>query len=328
MTMTVPLPPPIRSLGLALLHRWQHFYDISRWKWRQFSFRRLWADFQDRRSALKRATPILEDVQGIRFVLYSWDRPNLLYLLRHPCDVAEFQALPRLVQPGDTAVDIGANLGVYSVLLSRLCGPRGRVWAFEPVPNTYWRLRETLALNRCENVIPVQAAICERDGTERMNLFAPQFSEWNTFGIPPPRSVNWKRISPRESVEVPARALDRFCESERIDRINFLKVDVEGFEHSVFRGAEHLLKEHRIDYICFEIAKQPLASAGVESREIFAALEAHGYASYRFNRAMGSFQGPIHDTSEAWTNFFASWRDLSDPEEPAGGEQRDTLIAE
>src|SRR6201984_3916194 len=181
--MTVALPPPIRSLGLAVLHRWQYFHDLSIGKWRAFSFRSRWTDFQDRRRALKHAMPILEDVQGIRFVLYPWDRPNLLYLLRHPYDVAEFQAIPRLVQPGDTAFDIGANIGVYSVLLSRLCSPTGRVVAFEPVPDTYWRLRETLALNRCENVMTVQAAICEKHGTVRMNLFAPQFAEWNTLGI-------------------------------------------------------------------------------------------------------------------------------------------------
>ena len=69
-----------------------------------------------------------------------------------------------------------------SVLLSRLCGPNGHVWAFEPVPETYWRLRETLALNRCDNVIPVRAAVFEKNGVAKMNLFEPEHSEWNTFG--------------------------------------------------------------------------------------------------------------------------------------------------
>jgi FkbM family methyltransferase len=309
--MTVALPPPIRSLGLIVLHRWQHFYDLSRGKWREFSFRSEWVDFQDRRRALKRATPILEDVQRIRFVLYPWDRPNLLYLLRHPHDVAEFQAIPRLVQPGDTAFDIGANIGIYSVLLSRLCGPTGRVWAFEPVPDTYWRLRETLALNRCENVIPAQSAICEESGSVRMNLFEPQFSEWNTLGMPTMRALDGSPILPSQSVEVPAHALDQFCDAERIERINFLKVDVEGFELSVFRGARRLLQERRVDYICFEISKEPLKGAGIKSRRVFEALETRGYFAYRFDNMTGAFQGPVQDTSEYWTNFFASCKDLS-----------------
>ncbi len=296
------LPSPIRSLGRAVLHRWQWFHDYTLAKLQAYS---------DRRRVLGGRTSIAQDVHGTRFVLYPFDRPNLSYILRHPCDVAEFQAIPRLVQPGDIAFDVGANRGLYSVLLSRLCGPTGRVWAFEPVPDTYWRLRETLALNRCENVTPVQSAICEESGSVRMNLFEPQFAEWNTLGVPPPRPVNGKQVSPRESVEIPAHTLDRFCEAEKIERISFLKVDVEGFELSVFKGAERLLKEHRVDYICFEIAKQPLACAGVQSREIFEALEVHGYASYRFDRSTGSFEGPLQDSSEAWTNFFASWKDLS-----------------
>jgi len=252
----------------------------------------------------------------------------LSYLVRHPSDIAEFKAIPRLVQRGGTAFDIGANIGIYSVLLSRLCGPTGRVWAFEPVPETYWRLRETLALNRCENVIPVQSAVYDKSGSARMNLYGSQFAEWNTLGVPPPRPVNGKQVSPRESVEVPAHTLDRFCEAEKIQRIGFLKVDVEGYELSVFRGAERLLKEHRIDYICFEIAKQLLASAGVRSREIFEALEAHGYASYRLDKATGSFQGPVKDTSEAWTNFFASWRDLPGLEEPVRWTQDSAVNAQ
>jgi FkbM family methyltransferase len=246
-----------------------------------------------------------------RFVLYEWDRPNLPGLLLRLNDTAELRAIPRLVRPGDTAFDVGANVGLYSVLLSRLCGPAGRVWAFEPVPDTYWRLRETLALNHCENVIPVRSAVSERPGCARANLYESQFAEWNTLGIPPPRLANGRQVAPRESIEVSTQTLDGFCEAEKIQRIRFLKVDVEGFELSVLRGAERLLRERRVDYICFEIAKQPLANAGVRSREVFEALEAQGYASYRLEKATGAFQGPIHDTPEAWMNFFASWKDLS-----------------
>jgi FkbM family methyltransferase len=270
-----------------------------------------WLDFRDRRKALKNPVHVLQDQQGIRFVLYPWDKPNLLRLVRRVYDVAEFQAIPKLVKPGDVACDIGANAGVYSVLLSRLCGRSGRVWAFEPVPDTYWRLRETLALNRCDNVLAVQAAIADTDGTATMNLFEPRFSEWNSLGKPSMLKPNGRRVSPRESVEVPSHTLDEFCDEHQIERVHFLKVDVEGFELSVFRGAERLLAERRIDFICFEISKDPLKGAGVRSRDVFRALEIHGYKAYRFDTVTGIFQGPIQDTPEEWINFFASHKDLS-----------------
>jgi FkbM family methyltransferase len=318
----------IRPLILPSLHRWQRFYDLSRGKWREFSFRGAWVDLQDRREALKQATPILEDAHGMRFVLYPWDRPNLRNLLRHPYDIAEFKAIPHLVKFGDTAFDIGANVGVYSVLLSRLCGPTGRVWAFEPVPDTYWRLRETLVLNRCENVVPLATAICDKSGSVKMNLFDAQFAEWNSLGTPSMRAPDGNPVLPGQSIDVEGQTLDQFCEAEGVERINFLKVDVEGFEVAVFRGAERLLRDRRVDYLCFEISKEPLKGAGVESRDVFRSLETHGYASYRFDGATGKFQGPVQDTAEAWTNFFASWGDLSHIEVPVGSARRGTVRAE
>ena len=300
--MISPIKRFVRPVVCPVYHGWQWFHDYSRGKLREF---------RDHRRILNDGTTILKDVQGVRFVLYPWDRPHLWELAGRVYDQAEFQAIPRLVKPGDIAFDVGANVGVYSVLFSRLCGPAGRVWAFEPVHDTYWRLRETLALNRCDNVSPMESAVCDKDGIVQMNLFEPQNSEWNSLGMPSMSGRRGKRILPSRSVDVTALTLDQFCNTARIDRVNFLKVDVEGFELSVFRGAERMLREQRVDYICFEISQEPLKGAGVQSRQVFEALEVHGYVTYRFDRVTKRFQGPIRDTSEAWTNFFASRTDLS-----------------
>lgn len=306
------LPTPVRSLGRPLVRAWQRYYDISRGKQRIREMARLeeQQNEQERLRLLREAMPIFKDVNGFRFVLYPYDAANLLNLARHPADVAEFEVIPRLVHPGDVAFDIGANIGLYSVLLDRLCGPSGRVWAFEPVPETYWRLRETLALNRCGNVVPVQAAVCKREGGIVVNLFGPEHSEWNSLGTPCMKEVNGGSVVPERSVGVPACSLDQFCANENIKRINFLKVDVEGFEIPVFEGAESLLSERRVDYICFEVSRSPLKGAGFESRQVFEALERHGYLSYTVEKTGGKFEGPVQDTTEEWANFFASPRDL------------------
>jgi FkbM family methyltransferase len=277
--------------------------------------RRTWLDeyreFRDYQKNLKQNPMIFEDAFGVRFILYPWDRARLPSLLNRELDKPEVKAITKLVNPGDVAFDVGANVGRYSVLLSRLCGPSGRIWSFEPVPETYWGLRETLTLNRCENVMPVQSAICEKTGLMEMNLFEPEFSEWNTRGKPSMITAQGERISPTQTLSLPCQTLDNFCQAQHIDRINFLKVDVEGFEQLVFAGAHILLEERRVDYICFEISKEPLKGAGFESREVFKFLERDGYSAYRFDEPTQSFHGPIHDTSEYWANFYASWRDLS-----------------
>jgi FkbM family methyltransferase len=263
------------------------------------------------RQALARATPILKDDHGVRFVLYPWDEPQALQFIHRNFDAADFRAIAQLVKTGDVAFDIGANVGEYSVLLSRQCGDGGRVWAFEPVPDTYWRLRETLALNRCGNVTAVQAAMGDKAGTVRMNLFEPQYSAWNSLGKPEMITPQGKRVSPTKSIDVPSRTLDEFCHSEKIERINFLKVDVEGFEEAVFRGAAELLRDRRIDFVCFEVSQAPLLGANATSRSIFDVLGTFGYSAYSFDEAKGSFHGPILDTAEYWANFYASWMDLS-----------------
>jgi FkbM family methyltransferase len=307
----------IRPVLLPCIHGWQWFYDYSRgmprecqWAMRKFGYRL---------RMIGSRPVVVENVRGIRFAAYSFDLPNLRFLMCRPSDAAEFEAMSRLVQPGDIAFDVGANIGIYSAFLARLCGPAGRVWAFEPVPETYRRLRETLTLNGCDNAVTVEAAVSDKPGSARMNLFEPRFADLNTLGSPSVAMASWNTVSPIESVIVRACTLDEFCETQRIERINFLKVDVEGFELAVFRGAERLLGEQRVDYICFEIFQPALKDAGIESREVFAILRAHGYLAYRFDITAGAFQGPLRDSPQELSNFFASSRDLSGLKVPVHG---------
>jgi FkbM family methyltransferase len=268
-------------------------------------------DARERREVLSRASLILEDDYHVRFVLSPGDRHRVLQLVYRNFDRAEFRAISQLVNEWDVAFDVGANTGEYSVLLSRQCGATGRVWAFEPVPDTYWRLRETLALNRCGNTTAVQGAVCDKPGTVVMNLFDPQYCEWNSLGKPEMTTPEGNVVSPIGSMDVRSYTLDEFCKAEEIEKINFLKVDVEGFERAVFLGATKMLRERRIDCVCFEISQAPLKGANSSSRAVIEILEEFGYLAYRFDEADGRFHGPIHDTSEYWANFYASGMDLS-----------------
>jgi hypothetical protein len=154
-------------------------------------------------------------------------------------------------------------------------------------------------------------AVSSRSGSATMNLFEPQFSAWNTFGTPCITTPDARRVKPSKSIEVSAITLDEFCVRQRIERVDFLKVDVEGFETSVFEGAEKLLREHRIDTVCFEISQAPLRGANAKSCDTFLALERHGYTAYLFSGKTRAFEGPLHDTTEECANFYASRLDLT-----------------
>lgn len=268
---------------------------------------------------------VLEDAYGIRFVLYPWDRRPIDTLLSREFYRSEFKGIGKLLRPGDTVFDVGASIGLHSVFMSRLITPSGSLYAFEPVPDTYWMLRETLALNRCGNVVPLQLAVSDKVGAVTMNLFELQYCDYNTMGCPVMPGLDGQPVRPSTSTLVESQTLDNFCLQEGIDRVDFLKVDVEGFEKHVLTGSQGLLAHERIGLISFEISEDPLKGAGVVAQEVFQLLESYGYRSYRFNELSEAFEGPIRDSKEYYQVYFASKSDLSQSgrDETGGGFKRE-----
>jgi len=248
---------------------------------------------------------VVQDALGFKFVLYPFDRPQARLLLEREYDRTLYAAMKRLIRAGDVVFDVGAHVGEISVLAARLCAPQGKVHAFEPVPESSQRLAENLELNGCANVVLEALAVTQRAGTVIMNVFPAMYSAWNSLGRPVYASANGKPVAESHAIEVPATTLDEFCASRGIERIDFLKVDVEGFERAVLAGAERLLEEKRVGTICFEVSQIPLRGAGRTAQEIFEMLEAHEYRAYRFDERTGEFRGPVRDSAEVWTNYFA-----------------------
>ena len=253
---------------------------------------------------------VVEDALGFKFVLLPYERANAIVLLEREHDRALLRAMTRLIRPGDVIFDVGAHVGEISVPVARLCGPQGNVFAFEPAPESCARLRKNLELNDCSNVHVEQVALGERAGTVQLNVFPVAYSAWNSMGRPVYADGDGVPVASSTPVDVPSTTLDDFCTARAIARINFLKVDVEGCERDVFRGAARMLREKRIDHICFEISQIPLKGAGHTARETFTILEDYDYGSYRFDQLTERFEGPVKDSSEAWTNYFAAVSNL------------------
>ena len=260
---------------------------------------------------LRKHPVVFTNAYGIRFIRYPWDSRPLTPFLTGEYVKAEFAAMRTLLRAGDTVFDVGSSIGLYSVFASRIIGPSGRVYAFEPAPETFWMLHETLVLNRCTNVTPLQKAVYSDQGTVKIHLFESQYGEWNTLGMPTMTTPQGRKVMPTDSVDVECETIDSFCRGQGIDRISFLKVDVEGFEKKVFEGANQFLADRRIDFISFEISQDPLKGAHFTAKETFEILASFGYHSFAFSDAFGSFTGPVTDSNEYWANYFASTRDLS-----------------
>jgi FkbM family methyltransferase len=242
----------------------------------------------------------------MRFVLYDWELDSVDELLSKSFYAPDFRAIARLVGPDDIVVDVGANVGAHAIAMSRRVGSGGRVIAFEPVPTTAWLMRENLALNKIENVELFEAAVSDAPGLVEMNVFDQRFSAWNSRGA----AVN-DGIAPVEVVSVPAQTLDAVMADAGVERIGFLKIDVEGFEVDVLRGASGLLDEGAIECLSFEISKVPLEASGHTAREVFGLLSSSGYRSYKLDEQTDRFVGPFEDSDDFYENFYASRSDLT-----------------
>lgn len=135
----------------------------------------------------------------------------------------------RVVAPGDAVLDLGAHLGYYTLLASRLVGGAGRVYSFEPDPENAWYLRRHARLNGCRNVAVEESAVGDRPGSIH-------FQQGRGSGT--------GRVSDAGALRVRGVRLDDFVEERQI-RPAVVKIDVEGAERAVLEGAREVLRSHR-----------------------------------------------------------------------------------
>ena len=139
------------------------------------------------------------------------------------------------VEQGDTVVDIGAHIGLFSVYASSI-SETGKVYAFEPFVNNFKQLKEHKEINHQDNLSIYNIAISDKAGTATLNLSPDN----NTGG----HSLHLKTHSDNK-VEVETMSLTSFCAQENIDKIDYLKLDCEGAEFTILQADESILNRVR-----------------------------------------------------------------------------------
>ncbi len=169
----------------------------------------------------------------------------------------------RLLRPGDVAIDVGANLGYFSAVMSRRVGATGKVFAFEPVPKTLLQLHLTKLANRSENLTIYPVAVGEADSTVDIRFepgVAGNASAFQRF-----------HAGSTEVARVPLRSLDSLSASGVLPDARLIKIDVEGNELNVLTGATAYLRRARPSII-FEYNAETARSAGWTLADVQAAL--------------------------------------------------------
>ena len=182
------------------------------------------------------------------------------------------KALAGIVKPGAIVLDIGANIGAHTLPLARLVGPTGKVYAFEPTQYAFDKLKQNLALNS----ELINRVVAEQIRLTRPGAYDPGeiYSSWKVVGH---EARHHKHLGIAKSSEgAKSVTLDEYCQNAGLQKVDFIKLDVDGFEVEVIKGGISTLRQFRPP-ICMELSPYVLEERETSAEELLSELRGCGY---------------------------------------------------
>jgi len=178
------------------------------------------------------------------------------------------------IQEGMVVVDVGAHIGLLSAVIAKKLKASGNVYSFEPTPSTFLVLRNTIKINGLENSIrPVQAALSNKSGKTIFYISNNTVDNSNSL-------VNNRRSDRKEeAVDVVLYSLDDFLKQENVRRLDFIKIDAEGAELQVLRGAQQSIANYH-PLIILAIHPQSIKNFGDSLEEIWDFIHSNKYNAH------------------------------------------------
>lgn len=214
--------------------------------------------------------------------LYADSRDNALTskLLVHGIwEPEETAVLQRYLRAGGVFVDVGANVGYFTVLASAWVGPAGQVYAFEPEKHNFAILRKNITENRCENVIAENMALAEK--SELVQLYLSGVTHSGDHRVYCPRDDDTYIESHKRMTDtVQAITLDEYLAAHN-SRVDTIKIDVQGAEYRVLSGMKKTLGDNPGCAILMEYWPHGLWQAGASPQELLEFLESYEFRFYR-----------------------------------------------
>jgi FkbM family methyltransferase len=179
-----------------------------------------------------------------------------------------YQAIVRIVRPGDVVIDAGANIGFYSVMMAKIVGAEGHVIAFEPVPENMRHVRRNAEVNGLTNIATYEQGLSSR-------LAETDFYVNADTG----QSALWSCVDTRETIRINVMPLDAIA-SALPDGVRFMKLDVEGAEEIVMQGASALLKNGFPTFIVAELNPVALTQLDCHQDSMRSFMSVWGYQTF------------------------------------------------
>ena len=212
----------------------------------------------------------IAEIQGHTIFL---DPLDSLGLSKHGVfEPLETEVVKKEIKKGDVVIDVGANIGYYTLLFAKLVGEEGRVYAFEPDPDNFELLKRNVEINRYENVVLVQKAVSQKTEEIKLYLSARNKGDHRTYTL----------NDNRDSIAIQSTSLDDYFEADgRI--IDFIKMDIQGSEGDAVLGMQSLFRQNQHLTLISEFWPIGLQRFGIEPAEYLNLLTSSGFQLYDMN---------------------------------------------
>jgi FkbM family methyltransferase len=213
---------------------------------------------------LLRIFVILEQRRACFFFPKNWEFGYRVAMLCETYEAETVSLCRKIVKPGMKVMDVGAHIGYYARIFSRLVGPDGLVWAFEPHPENFTLLQRNVA--QLKNVIPVNKAVWNHRG--KLKLWVSSKSGGHSLVV----------RSGVAEIEVQAITLDEFWENVGRPEVHFIKMDIEGAEPQALLGAREMIHNQTELMLVVEFCPGNLRAGGTNPDDFLALLRDLGFS--------------------------------------------------
>ncbi len=243
----------------------------------------------------KSSSQVQKMLTGFRLQLDLQDRMQAVMFIKR-CHEPETEIVfKEMAKTSKVFLDVGANIGYFSFLVKQM-SPQSKVYSFEPLPQNILAYEKNRELNNFSSMFLQEVCVADKHGETE-------------FLIPPSEESGWGRMAHRElfsgeKIKRSVVTLDEFCEQHQLSAVDFIKIDVEGYEFKVLQGATKIIESQR-PRICIELNEPCLLDTGTSSEEIFRFFKTRNYHMFALDAKKGLYRVHAPVPYYKFLNYFA-----------------------
>lgn len=207
-------------------------------------------------------------------IMYLDSEDSLRLSINRIYEELETALVKKLVKKEDVVIDLGANIGYYTLIFAKLVGKKGKVYAFEPESDNFDILKKNVNSNGYQNVVLIQKAVLNKE--KKINMYVLKDNK-GSHRIDKPSRGEFNII------QIIATSLDKYFEDSE-DKINFIKMDVEGSESKVINGMKKVLEKTKNLIIMTEFSPHAIKKSGMLPEEFIKILNENDFEVFHINR--------------------------------------------